>query len=139
MDLNAYSKYEALILRIFLGLTLIFWGYEKLTVVKLGPMYLKEYGKFMILNVESFLRLAGWLQIILGVTIILGLLTRVSSAILALMALITIIIPGAIVMKDIPHFAYAFATAGGAIVLFLKGGGAYSLDERMKIKASQKM
>ncbi len=45
------------------------------------------------------------------------------------MAIITIIIPGMIIIRDVPHFAYAFAMAGGSLVLLIKGGGRYSLDK----------
>jgi len=29
MDMKRFEPYESLILRIFLGITLVFWGYEK--------------------------------------------------------------------------------------------------------------
>lgn len=130
MDFQRYEPYESLILRIFLGLTLIFWGYEKLTVTKLAEVYPKDYGSFLFVDVGTFLMFFGIVQPLLGVTMILGWYTRVSAALLALMAVITILIPGMIIIRDVPHFAYAFATAGGAIALLIRGGGAYSLDER---------
>ena len=43
MDFSRYERYESLILRIFLGLTLIFWGYEKLALPKLADTYVKDY------------------------------------------------------------------------------------------------
>lgn len=132
MDFEHYEPYENLILRIFLGLTLLFWGYEKLTVPKLADTYLKDYGPFMFVDVDTFLTFFGVVQPLLGIAMILGFYTRVSAALLALMAVITIIIPGMIVLRDVPHFAYAFATAGGALALFIRGGGAYSLDAKME-------
>ena len=35
-----------------------------------------------------------------------------------------------IIIKDVPHFAYAFATAGGALALLIRGSGAYSWDAK---------
>ena len=39
MNFSNYNKYKPLILRIFLGLTALFWGYEKLTLEKLVNSY----------------------------------------------------------------------------------------------------
>ena len=130
MDFSRYERYESLILRIFLGLTLIFWGYEKLVLPKLVDSYIKDYQSFMFIDVKLFLVIAGVAQILLGAAMIVGFYTRLSAALLALMAIITIIIPGMIILKDVPHFAYAFATAGGAIALLIRGSGAYSLDAK---------
>ncbi|MGK7878060.1 MAG: DoxX family protein [Xenococcaceae cyanobacterium] len=130
MDFSRYEPYESLILRVFLGLTLIFWGYEKLSLDKLAETYIKDYQSFMFIDVKLFLVIAGIAQILLGVAMIVGFYTRVSAVLLALMAIITIIIPGMIIIKDVPHFAYAFATAGGAIALLIRGSGAYSWDAK---------
>jgi len=132
MDFRRYEPYENLILRIFLGLTLIFWGYEKLTVPRLAEIYPKDYGLFMFVDIRTFLIFFGIVQPLLGLTMILGWYTRASAALLALMAIITIIIPGIIIDQNVPHFAYAFATAGGALALLIRGGGLYSLDAKME-------
>ncbi len=130
MDFKRYKPYESLVLRVFLGLTLILWGYEKLAVAKLAEVYPKDYGPFLLMDVRTFLTFFGIVQPLLGVAMILGLYTRVSAALLALMAIITIIVPGMIVVRDVPHFAYAFATAGGALALLIQGGGAFILDAK---------
>ncbi|MGK7915824.1 MAG: DoxX family protein [Prochloraceae cyanobacterium] len=130
MDFSRYEPYESLILRVFLGLTMIFWGYEKLALPKLADTYIKDYQGFMLIDVKLFLVILGIAQIILGVMMIVGFYTRISAVFLALMAIITIIIPGMIIIKDVPHFAYAFATAGGAIALLIRGSGAYSVDAK---------
>lgn len=132
MGFKRYEVYERLILRIFLGLTLIFWGYEKLTVTKLTEIYPKDYGPFLFVDVGTFLTFFGIVQPLLGVAMIAGWYTRVSAALLALMAIFTILIPGMIIIRDVPHFAYAFATAGGALSLMIRGGGAYSLDAKWR-------
>lgn len=130
-DFKRYEPYESLLLRVLLGLTLIFWGYEKWTVPKLAQGYSKDYGPFMLMDVGTFLSIFGLLQIVLGIDLILGLYTRLSAALLALMRIITIFIPGVSIIRDVPHFAYAFATVGGALALLIQGGGAYSLDRRV--------
>ncbi len=130
MDFSRYEPYESLILRLFLGLTMIFWGYEKLALPKLADTYIKDYQGFMLIDVKLFLVIFGIAQIILGVMMIVGFYTRMSAAFLALMAIVTIIIPGMIIIKDVPHFDYAFATAGGAIALLIRGSGAYSVDAK---------
>jgi hypothetical protein len=45
------------------------------------------------------------------------------------MGLITIIIPGFIVLKDVPHFAYAFALTGAALTLMIERGAGLSVDQ----------
>lgn len=130
MDFQRYEPYQGLILRVCLGLTLIFWGYEKLTFPKLVNSYIKDYQQFMIFDVEQFLVVAGIAQIIIGSVMILGIYTRIWAASLAAMAIITIIIPGFIILKDVPYFAYAFATTGGALILLIQGAGKYSWDAK---------
>jgi hypothetical protein len=36
MAVNGRTRYKGLILRVFLGLTVLFWGYEKLMIEKLA-------------------------------------------------------------------------------------------------------
>jgi uncharacterized membrane protein YphA (DoxX/SURF4 family) len=129
MNLNNYNKYSPLILRVFLGLTILFWGYEKLTLEKLVKSYTMDYENFMIFDVNAFLTVAGWLQVLIALMLILGIFTRFGALLVALMGLITIIIPGFIILKDVPHFAYAFALTGAALTLMIEGGGGLSIDQ----------
>ena len=135
-----YSPYKPLILRIFLGLMVIMWGYEKLVVEKLAKSYTLDYGSLMMIDVQTFLQAAGWIQIAMGILVLLGLLTRSNALVFTLMGLITIIIPGVVMLKDVPHFAYAFAFTGASLAMWLDGGGRYSLDrwiERHKLRKPQ--
>ena len=134
MAVNHHSKYNGLILRVFIGLTVLFWGYEKLTVEKLTQSYTMDYGDFMLVDVLTFLQFAGWGQIIIVICLILGLFTRMQAAIAIMMGLVTIIVPGLIIMRDVPHFAYAFAFTGGALVMFLEGSSPFSLDHWLRNK-----
>jgi len=127
-----YGIYRLLVLRLLLGVTVILWGYEKLNLSNMAEMYVKDYGAYMMMDVATFLQVFGWINIVIGVLLIIGLLTRLSAAIVALMGILTIIIPGAIVLKDVPHFAYAFALTGAALVLLVEGAGKLaSLDSSL--------
>jgi putative oxidoreductase len=131
MDYEACRKYEPLILRIFLGLTLLLLGYQKFTIENLADTFENLYGSLMVINAESFVTVLGVVQVVLGLAIILGLYTRVAAALLALMAVVTIILTCVLFFRHGAEFAYAFAVAGGAAVLFIEGSGAWSLDERI--------
>jgi putative oxidoreductase len=131
MEFVKYEKYRALILRIFLGFTVLFWGYEKITLEKLVGGYTMDYGPFMLIDVNLFVSIAGWTQVLMGILLFLGLFTRLNAAIMVLMGLTTIIVPGLIVMKDVTHFAYAFALTGAALALLIEGAGRYSLDRKL--------
>ncbi len=131
MEFGKYEKYRALILRIFLGFTVLFWGYEKISLEKLVGGYTMDYGPFMLIDVNLFVSIAGWTQVLMGILLFLGLFTRLNAAIMVLMGLTTIIVPGLIVMKDVPHFAYAFALTGAALALLIEGAGRYSLDQKL--------
>ena len=123
------AKYTDLILRVFIGLTVLFWGYEKLVVEKLSKTYTMDYGGFMPMDVQTFLQFAGWGQIIMGICLFMGLFTRIQAAIAVMMGLVTIVVPGVIIMQDVPHFAYAFAFTGGSLVMLLEGSSSFSLDQ----------
>jgi uncharacterized membrane protein YphA (DoxX/SURF4 family) len=134
MASNQHSKYNGLILRVFMGLTVLFWGYEKLVIGKLAQSYIMDYGFLMPLDVQTFLQFSGWGQIIMGICLIVGLLTRLQAAIAIMMGLVTIIVPGLIIMQDVAHFAYAFAFTGGSMALFLDGSSSFSFDYWLRNK-----
>ena len=134
MAANINTRYNGLILRVFIGLTVLFWGYEKLVVEKLSNAYTMDYGGFLLIEVQTFLQIAGWGQIIMGISLIMGLLTRMQAAIAVMMGVVTILVPGLIIMQDVPHFAYAFAFTGGSLVMFLEGGSPFSLDHWLRNK-----
>jgi uncharacterized membrane protein YphA (DoxX/SURF4 family) len=126
MDYEAYRKYEPLILRVALGLCLLFLAYQKFTTENLADTFENLYG-----TPGSFVALLGVVQLVLGLAIILGLYTRVAAGVVAVMAAFVIVASCVLWLKHGSSFAYAFAVLGGAVVLFIQGSGAYSLDERM--------
>jgi uncharacterized membrane protein YphA (DoxX/SURF4 family) len=133
------AKYNSLILRIFIGLTVLFWGYEKLVVEKLTQSYAMDYSGLMLVDVQTFLQFAGWAQIIMGICFIIGLLIRMQAAIAVMMGLVTIIVPGMIILKDVPHFAYAFVFTGSSLVLFIEGSSPFSLDHWLRKKRPDRL
>ena len=140
MKLRKFDKLKSLILRFFLGFTVLFWGYEKLSLDKLVNSYTMDYQNFMFVDVNVFLNTAGWIQVLMGLFLFTGLLTRINAVLLVLMGLTTIIIPGLVVMKDVPHFAYAFALTGASITLLIEGSGRYSLDRHLSyMKINEKL
>jgi uncharacterized membrane protein YphA (DoxX/SURF4 family) len=139
MDFNHLNKYKSLILRGFLGITVLFWGYEKLTLGKLVQSYTMDYEKFMFFDVNTFLTIAGCLQIAIALMLVSGLFTRPNAFLVALMGIVTIIIPGFIIIKNVPHFAYAFALTGAALTLTIEGSGEFSLDKIRSRKSSNRL
>jgi hypothetical protein len=53
MAQNDNAKYNTLILRIFIGLTVLFWGFEKLVTEELSKVYTMDYGGFMPIEVQA--------------------------------------------------------------------------------------
>ena len=131
MEFGKYEIYRALILRIFLGFTVLLWSFEKFTLETLASEYTMYYGPFMFIDVNLFLSIVGWIQVLMGILLFLGLLTRLNAAIMVLMGLTTIIVPGLIVTNYVPNFAYAFALTGAALALLIEGAGTYSLDNQL--------
>ncbi len=130
MDYEAYRKYEPLILRVALGLCLLFLAYQKFTIENLAEMFENLYGSLLVVDAGSFVVLLGIVQLVLGLALILGLYTRAAAGVLAVMAAFVIIASCVLWLKHGSSFAYAFAILGGSVVLLIEGSGAYSLDER---------
>jgi len=61
------------------------------------------------------------------------------AVIAIMMGLVTIIVPGLIILRDVHHFAYAFAFTGGALVMFLEGISPFSLDYWLRNKKLNRM
>ena len=61
------------------------------------------------------------------------------AAIAIMMGLVTIIVPGLIIMQNVPHFAYAFAFTGASLALFLEGSSPFSLDYWLRNRKANRM
>lgn len=66
MKTKNMTRYTGLILRVFFGFTLLFWGYEKLVVEKLTAAYTRDYGKFMLMEDSSYQEMAEMLDVPIG-------------------------------------------------------------------------
>ena len=128
--LKRYESYENLILRLFLGIPLLLWAIQKLTMPSMADVYVKDFQQLIFINPYTFLIVAGVIQVILAAMLIFGIYTRIPAAALIFIGLITFIVPGFITIGNIYKFAYGIVIAGGGLSLLIRGGGAYSWDAK---------
>ncbi|MBI2639126.1 DoxX family protein [Candidatus Peregrinibacteria bacterium] len=140
--LRPTAKWAPLVLRIVLGVILIFAGYSKI----FEPAVFVEIVKNMAGNylpaffVNAYGYALPYVELITGIFLVLGLFTRLTGTVVALMFVSFIIgvsvaspdltlfmDPGA---KVIPNKDFAFL--GMALALVLTGGGAWAVDNKMK-------
>lgn len=140
--LRPTAKWGPLVLRVVLGVTLVFAGYSKI----FDPAVFVEIVKNMAGNYlpDFFVTAYGYalpyVELVTGIFLVLGLFTRITGTIVALL-FASIIIgiglaspdlaffmdPGA---KVIPNKDFAFL--GMALALVLTGGGAWAVDNKMR-------
>lgn len=140
--LKPTAKWGPLVLRVVLGAILIFAGYSKafepakfVDIVRgMAGSYLPDF------FVVAYGYAIPYLELITGVFLVLGLFTRVTGGVVALMFVSFIIgvglanpdltlfmDPGA---KVIPNKDFGFLAM--ALALVLTGGGAWAVDNKMK-------
>jgi len=127
--LNSLQPYGALLLRIALGFSLVVHGYEKISthsslhhfvhyVVTLGFPYWLGY-------VSAFTEFVG------GILVLLGLLTRLASALIAINMLVALFAVG--IHQGFGIYNYVMDLAAIAIMLCFYGSGAFALDRKLGI------
>lgn len=142
--LHSNSKWAPLVLRLVLGVTLIFAALEPVKIF--NPKAFVDIVRTMAGGyLPDFLIVAygyaiPYLELTTGVLLVLGLLTRLTGLVAALMFASFIIGIGLAmpevtflmdpVAKLIPNKDFAYF--GMAIALALTGGGAWSLDKKME-------
>jgi putative oxidoreductase len=125
--LNSLQPWGALLLRLVLGVPLSIHGYEKVVphgalahfchyVVTLGLPYWLGY-------VSAFTELIG------GACLILGLLTRLAAALVAINMLVALFKIG--IHEQLDGWSYIAALAAIAIMLILYGAGKLALDRKI--------
>lgn len=125
--LNSLQPWGALFLRLALGLSIIVHGYEKISthdslhhfihyILTLGLPYWLGY-------VSAFTEFIG------GILVVLGLLTRLVSALIAINMLVALFLVG--IHQGFGTYNYIFDLAAIAIMLCFYGAGAMALDRRM--------
>jgi putative oxidoreductase len=127
--LNNLQPWGAFLLRLALGLSMIVHGYEKVSthtelhhyvhyIVTLGLPYWLGY-------VSAFTEFVG------GVLIVLGLFTRLASALIAINMLVALFMVG--IHQGFGIYNYIAELAAIAIMLLFYGAGALSLDRKIGI------
>ncbi len=125
--LNSLQPWGALILRLALGLSMTVHGYEK--VIPHGALnhfshYVVSLGfPYWLGSVAAFTELVG------GGLLILGLLTRLAAAFVAINMLVALVKVG--IDQGFGISNYIFALAAIALMLVFYGAGALSLDRRL--------
>lgn len=130
MNFKHYEKYEPLIARLFMGIPLVMWGIQKITSPAMGAVYVEDFQSLIFLNPQIFLFVVGIPQIFMGMMAIVGFCTRWIAGFFVSMGLVTFIVPGLIVLDKPYKFAYGLVMAGLGISLLIRGGGAFSVDEK---------
>ena len=128
--LQYFMTRDRLVLRIFLGISLILWGIQKLTTPELAAVYVKDFQRLIFIDPQLFLILAGFPQIILGIALICGIYTRFVAAIFVFMGVMTFVVPGFITIGNPYKFAYGLVMAGSGLSLFITGAGNPSWDSK---------
>jgi putative oxidoreductase len=127
--LNSMQPLGALILRLALGLSMAVHGYQKVIphdalhhfaryVTTLGFPYWMGY-------ISAFTELVG------GILLILGLLTRLSAGLVAINMLVAFFTVG--IHQGFGIYNYILALAAIALMLMFYGGGALALDQKVGV------
>jgi putative oxidoreductase len=127
--LNNLQPWGALLLRLALGLSMTVHGYEKVSthtelhhyvhyIVTLGLPYWLGY-------VSAFTEVVG------GILVLLGLFTRLASALIAINMLVALFTVG--IHQGFGIYNYIAELAAIAIMLLFYGAGALSLDRKIGI------
>jgi putative oxidoreductase len=124
--LNRFQPYGLFLLRLALGLSMTVHGYEK--VIPHGALhhftqYVASLGMpYWLGYVSAFTELIG------GVFIILGLLTRLASAFIAINMLVALLTVG--IHQGFSIYSSILELAAIAIMLLLAGSGRPALDRK---------
>jgi putative oxidoreductase len=125
--LDSLQPFGALLLRLVLGVSMAVHGYQK--VVPHGALahfahYIATLGfPYWLGYVSAFTELVG------GVFLIVGFLTRFSAALVAINMLVAFFMVG--IRQGFGIYNYILALAAIAIMLLFYGAGALALDRKM--------
>ena len=117
-----------LIGRIFISLIFLFAGIGKIFNYEGTISYMESY------EVPSYLLIpAIIIEILFPLLVIIGYKTKLSSIILSLFAILLAIIfhTDFSNQMQLTSFLKNFAIAGGFLIIFIRGAGKYSLDQRL--------
>ncbi len=123
-----YSKFSPLVLRIGIAVVLLWFGFSQLKNPAQWTRMMPDYVNIIFPFSKAILiYMNGIVEIILGAILLLGLWTRVTSALITLhlLHITTIVGYGAVGARDL-------ALALAALAIFLHGPDEYCLDNYIK-------
>ena len=121
-------KYTQLILRIGLGVVFFWFGVDKFLNPVFWASFVPQYiNSILPISMNLFIYLQGIIEAIIGLFIIIGLFTRISSFLAAIILVVIIISLGFndVTVRD-------FGLLSIAIYLIFTGAGSLSLDNKKK-------
>jgi putative oxidoreductase len=125
--LNRFQPYGLLLLRLALALSMIFYGYEK--VIPHGALtrhahYVTTLGMpYWLGYISAFTEFAG------GILVLLGLFTRLASALIAINMLVALFTVG--IHEGFATYSNIISLTVIAIMLVLGGPGKPALDRKL--------
>ena len=114
--------------RIFLSLIFLLAGFQKIFNYEGTISYMESYAVPSYLLIPAII-----IEILFPLLVIVGYKTKLSSIILSLFAILLAIIfhTDFSNQMQLMSFLKNFAIAGGFLIIFVRGAGKYSLDQRL--------
>ena len=115
--------------RIFISLIFLIAGVGKIFNYEGTIVYMENFGIPGYLLIPAII-----IEILLPLLVIIGYKTKLAAIILALFGILLAIIfhTDFSVQMQLMSFLKNFAIAGGFLIIFVRGAGKYSIDQRLK-------
>jgi putative oxidoreductase len=125
--INSLQPFGALVMRLALGVSMVVHGYEK--VIPHGALY--HYAHYIVsLGVPSWLGyVSAYTEFVGGILLILGLLTRLAAALIAINMLVAFSVVG--IHQGFGIYNYILALVALGMMLTFYGAGALALDRKI--------
>lgn len=100
--IDRFSHLSPIILRVFLGIVFIYFGWTSITTPDMWSGYVPAWTSF-IAGAETLVRIHGIVEIALGLLLVMGIQTRIIALILFLdlLHIITLLEFGSVWMRDL--------------------------------------
>ena len=114
--------------RIFLSLIFLLAGFQKIFNYEGTIVYMENFGVPGYLSIPAII-----IEILFPLLVIIGYKTKLASIILALFAILLAMIfhTDFSNQMQLMSFLKNFAIAGGFLIIFIRGAGKYSIDQRL--------
>jgi putative oxidoreductase len=125
--INSLQPFGALVMRLALGVSMVVHGYEK--VIPHGALY--HYAHYIVsLGVPSWLGyVSAYTEFVGGILLILGLLTRLAAALIAINMLVAFSVVG--IHQGFGIYNYILTLVALGMMLTFYGAGALALDRKI--------